>query len=115
MPPNLCTPAWLAEQAQALAGEFPALQATVLEEAEMEQLGMGALLAVSRGSAQPAKLIRLNYRQGSALQKPLVLVGKGVTFDTGGISLKPGEGMDEMKYDMCGAASVCLLYTSRCV
>ena len=106
MPPNLCTPAWLAEQAQALAGEFPALQATVLEEAEMEQLGMGALLAVSRGSAQPAKLIRLDYRQGSTLQKPLVLVGKGVTFDAGGISLKPGEGMDEMKYDMCGAASV---------
>lgn len=65
---------------------------------------MGALLAVSRGSAQPAKLIRLDYRQGLAGRKPLALIGKGVTFDSG-ISLKPGEGMDEMKYDMCGAAS----------
>ncbi|MDG4597337.1 MAG: leucyl aminopeptidase [Candidatus Contendobacter sp.] len=106
LPPNLCTPADLAEQAQALAQEFPALQVEVLEEAEMERLGMGALLAVTRGSAQPAKLIRLAYRQGPAAAKPYVLVGKGVTFDTGGISLKPGEGMDEMKYDMCGAASV---------
>ncbi|MDG4548916.1 MAG: leucyl aminopeptidase [Candidatus Contendobacter sp.] len=106
LPPNLCTPAYLAEQAQALAREFPALRVEVLEEAEMERLGMGALLAVSRGSAQPAKLIRLVYRQGPAVAKPYVLVGKGVTFDTGGISLKPGEGMDEMKFDMCGAASV---------
>ncbi len=106
LPPNLCTPAYLAEQAQALAREFSALQVEVLEEADMEELGMGALLAVTRGSAQPAKLIRLAYRQGPAAAKPYVLVGKGVTFDTGGISLKPGEGMDEMKYDMCGAASV---------
>ncbi|HRD49526.1 MAG: leucyl aminopeptidase [Candidatus Competibacter sp.] len=105
LPPNLCTPTYLAEQAQALAGEFPALRVEVLEEADMERLGMGALLAVSRGSAQPAKLIRLDYRHGAA-RKPYMLVGKGVTFDTGGISLKPGEGMDEMKYDMCGAASV---------
>ena len=106
LPPNLCTPSYLAEQAQALAGEFPALRVEVLEEADMERLGMGALLSVTRGSAQPAKLIRLDYRQGLATAKPQVLIGKGVTFDTGGISLKPGEGMDEMKYDMCGAASV---------
>ena len=106
LPPNLCTPAYLAEQARALAQEFPALRVEVLEEADLERLGMGALLAVSRGSAQPARLIRLEYRQGPAARKPYVLVGKGVTFDTGGISLKPGEAMDEMKYDMCGAASV---------
>jgi leucyl aminopeptidase len=106
LPPNICTPAYLAEQALALAREFSALRVEVLEEADLERLGMGALLAVTRGSAQPAKLIRLDYRQGSARQKPWVLVGKGITFDTGGISLKPGEGMDEMKYDMCGAASV---------
>jgi leucyl aminopeptidase len=106
LPPNLCTPAYLAEQAQTLAREFPTLRVEVLEESDMERLGMGALLAVTRGSAQPAKLIRLDYRQGPAATKPYVLVGKGVTFDTGGISLKPGEGMDEMKYDMCGAASV---------
>ena len=106
LPPNICTPAYLAEQARALAGEFPALRVEVLEEADLERLGMGALLAVTRGSAQPAKLIRLEYRRGPVRQKPCVLVGKGVTFDTGGISLKPGEGMDEMKFDMCGAASV---------
>ncbi|MCO5761193.1 MAG: leucyl aminopeptidase, partial [Chromatiaceae bacterium] len=106
LPPNICTPSYLAEQALALAREFPALRVEVLEEADLERLGMGALLAVTRGSAQPANLIRLDYRQGPARQKPWVLVGKGVTFDTGGISLKPGEGMDEMKYDMCGAASV---------
>jgi leucyl aminopeptidase len=106
LPPNICTPSYLAEQALALAREFPALRVEVLEEADLERLGMGALLAVTRGSAQPANLIRLDYRQGPARQKPWVLVGKGITFDTGGISLKPGEGMDEMKYDMCGAASV---------
>jgi len=106
MPPNLCTPAYLAEQAQTLAQEFPNMQARILEEAEMREMGMNALLAVSQGSAQPAKLIRLDYRQGPATQKPHMLVGKGVTFDSGGISLKPGEAMDEMKYDMCGAASV---------
>ncbi len=106
LPANLCTPTYLAKQARALAGEFPALQVEVLEEADLERLGMGALLAVTGGSAQPAKLIRLEYRQGPATRKPVVLVGKGVTFDTGGISLKPGEAMDEMKYDMCGAASV---------
>ncbi len=105
-PPNRCHPIWLAEQAEALAGEFPALRARIFDEAELEQLGMNALLAVSRGSAQPARLIRLDYRQGASGQKPWVLVGKGVTFDSGGISLKPGEGMDEMKFDMCGAASV---------
>jgi leucyl aminopeptidase len=106
LPPNICTPTYLAEQAHALARDFPALRVEVLEEADMERLGMGALLAVTRGSAQPAKLIRLDYRQGPAARKPYVLIGKGVTFDAGGISLKPGEGMDEMKYDMCGAASV---------
>ena len=106
LPPNICTPTYLAEQAHTLAQELPALRVEVLEEAELERLGMGALLAVTRGSAQPAKLIRLDYRQGPATQKPYVLAGKGVTFDTGGISLKAGESMDEMKYDMCGAASV---------
>jgi leucyl aminopeptidase len=106
MPPNLCHPTYLAAQAQALAREFPTLQAHILEEPEMKQMGMHALLAVSQGSVQPPKLIRLDYRQGPPTQKPCMLVGKGVTFDSGGISLKPGEAMDEMKYDMCGAASV---------
>jgi leucyl aminopeptidase len=72
----------------------------------MDKLGMGALLSVSRGSEQPAKLITMQYNGGSATDKPVVLVGKGVTFDSGGISIKPGPQMDEMKYDMCGAATV---------
>jgi leucyl aminopeptidase len=105
LPPNVCHPTYLAEQAQAMAGEFD-LGCEVLERARMEELGMHSLLSVARGSHQPPKLIILNYRGGRNGEKPVVLVGKGVTFDTGGISLKPGAEMDEMKYDMCGAASV---------
>lgn len=105
MPPNICHPTYLAEQAQAMASEF-ALQCEILERADMEALGMHSLLAVARGAEQAPKLIVLHYRGGSKTEKPVVLVGKGVTFDTGGISLKPGADMDEMKYDMCGAASV---------
>ena len=86
-------------------GEESGTLVNVLEEADMEALGMGSLLSVSRGSRQPAKLITLEYRAGGK-EKPVVLVGKGVTFDSGGISIKPGAGMDEMKYDMCGAGSV---------
>lgn len=105
-PPNHCYPIWLAEQAQELASAFPTIKTAILDETELEQLGMHALLAVSRGSTQPARLIRLDYRQAPSDAKPYVLVGKGVTFDSGGISLKPGAAMDEMKFDMCGAASV---------
>ncbi|HEY8355760.1 MAG TPA: leucyl aminopeptidase [Methylophilaceae bacterium] len=105
LPPNVCTPAYLAEQAGELSRTFD-LQLQVLERADMEKLGMGALLGVSQGSHQPPKLIVLQYNKGKPGQKPVVLVGKGITFDTGGISLKPGAEMDEMKYDMCGAASV---------
>ena len=104
LPGNICTPTYLAEQALSLAGEHEKLTCEILEEHDMEALGMGALLGVSRGSRQPAKLICLNYQGGSG--KPVALVGKGLTFDAGGISLKPGLGMDEMKYDMCGGASV---------
>jgi leucyl aminopeptidase len=82
------------------------MKVTVLETEDMEKLGMGALLSVARGSAQPPKLIVLEHRGGAKSQKPVALVGKGVTFDTGGISLKPAPDMDEMKFDMCGAASV---------
>ena len=78
----------------------------VLDEAQMRRLGMGSLVAVAAGSRQPAKLSVLEYKGGRADRPPVVLVGKGVTFDSGGISLKPGGGMDEMKFDMCGAASV---------
>ena len=105
LPPNICHPTYLAEQAQAMATEF-GLTCEVLERSDMEALGMNALLAVARGAHQPPKLIVLHYKGGRAGDKPVILVGKGVTFDTGGISLKPAAEMDEMKYDMCGAASV---------
>ncbi len=106
LPGNVCTPGYLAEQAASLAKAHKSLKATVLEEKDMQKLGMGSLLSVARGSDEPAKLITLEYRGADKKQKPIVLVGKGITFDTGGISLKPGAEMDEMKYDMCGAASV---------
>ena len=105
LPANHCTPAHLAATAQALAQEY-GFDCEVLEPAEMEALGMNALLAVGRGSQQAAKLIVAHYRGGKEGGAPLVLVGKGITFDSGGISLKPGADMDEMKYDMCGAATV---------
>lgn len=106
LPGNICTPTYLADQAVELASQFDKLEVSVLEEAQMKELGMGALLSVSRGSRQPAKLIVLEYRGSSEQQKPIALVGKGLTFDAGGISLKPAADMDEMKYDMCGGASV---------
>ena len=105
LPANICHPTYLAEQAQAMAKEFN-LGCEILERVDMEKLGMHSLLSVSQGSRQPPKLIVLTYKGSKASEKPIVLVGKGVTFDTGGISLKPGAEMDEMKYDMCGAASV---------
>ncbi len=111
LPSNICTPTYLASTAQNLAKTFD-LTCEILEEAEMDKLGMGSLLSVSKGSIEPPKLISLSYN-GNGNTKPIVLVGKGVTFDSGGISLKPGTAMDEMKYDMCGAASV--LGTMRAV
>lgn len=106
LPGNICTPSYLAKQASDLDKQHPNVTTTVLEEKDMEKLGMGSLLSVSLGSRQPAKLITIEYRGGGKDQRPIVLVGKGVTFDSGGISLKPGAAMDEMKFDMCGAASV---------
>lgn len=106
LPGNICTPSYLAEQALELQKQFPAIKTTILEEKDMKELGMGALLSVSRGSRQPARLVVMNYQGGSKKARPIVLVGKGLTFDAGGISLKPAPEMDEMKYDMCGAASV---------
>ncbi|MEY2666391.1 MAG: hypothetical protein RLZZ384_562, partial [Pseudomonadota bacterium] len=106
LPANICTPSYLAKQALTLALSDESLEATILDTSEMEKLGMGALLAVARGSRQPPKLITLEYRGGDKNSKPIVLIGKGLTFDAGGISLKPGAGMDEMKYDMCGGAAV---------
>ncbi len=106
LPGNLCTPGYLARQARELGKAYKRLKVNVLDEAEMKRLKMGSLLSVSAGSRQPAKLITLEYRGAAAKEQPVALVGKGVTFDSGGISLKPGAAMDEMKFDMCGAASV---------
>lgn len=106
LPGNVCTPSYLADQAHALGKEFPQLKVQVLEQGEIEELGMGAFLSVTRGSRQPPRFIVMEHRGGPADAKPLVLVGKGVTFDAGGISIKPSAAMDEMKFDMCGAASV---------
>ena len=103
--PNICTPTYLAKQAKDIAKSHK-LKASILEQKDMEKLGMGSFLAVARGSEQPAKLIVLEYYGLGKKENPIVLVGKGVTFDTGGISLKPSADMDEMKYDMSGAASV---------
>lgn len=106
LPGNICTPSYLAIEAKRLARNQPLLNVKVLDEKQMSELGMNSLLSVSAGSEQPAKLIVLEYIGGTKGDAPIALVGKGITFDTGGISLKPGAGMDEMKYDMCGAASV---------
>ncbi len=104
--PNICTPSYLASLAKKMSGKGSNITSKIVDEAQMKKLGMNAFLSVSRGSRQPGKLICMEYKGAAKSKKPIVLLGKGVTFDTGGISLKPSSGMDEMKYDMCGAASV---------
>jgi leucyl aminopeptidase len=106
LPGNICTPAYLAEQAEKLGKEHKKLKVKILDEAELKELGMGSFLSVSKGSREPAKLIVMEYHGAPAKAKPHVLVGKGLTFDAGGISIKPAAAMDEMKYDMCGGAAV---------
>ena len=106
LPGNICTPSYLAEQATTMAANSSRVSADILDEAAMTDLGMHCLLSVGKGSVEPSRLIVVNYQGGKKTDAPHILVGKGITFDTGGISLKPGAAMDEMKYDMCGAASV---------
>ena len=106
LPGNHCTPRHLATVARGLGKTHKSLAVTILERAAMQTLGMGSLLAVAQGSAEAPKFITIEYSGGPAKARPVVLVGKGVTFDSGGISLKPGPAMDEMKFDMVGAASV---------
>ena len=106
LPPNVATPSYLADEADKLASLSDKLTTSILDEDKMEELGMGSFLSVSKGSIEPGKIICMEYKGGKSGDAPHALVGKGITFDTGGISLKPGAGMDEMKYDMCGAASV---------
>ncbi len=106
LPGNVCTPSRLAEEALALDRQYRRIDVEVLDEKAMRKLGMHSLLSVSAGSAEEAKLILIHYRGAPEASRPYALVGKGITFDTGGISLKPGRAMDEMKFDMCGAAGV---------
>lgn len=106
LPGNICTPTYLAHQASLYGKNYSKLKTTILNQKEMEKLGMGSLLSVSKGSRTPPKFIIMQYNGAKKSERPYVLVGKGVTFDSGGISIKPGAAMDEMKYDMCGAASV---------
>ena len=105
-PANVCTPAHLADAARGIAKRFARMEVKVLGEADMRRLGMGALLCVTQGAEEPPRLIVLQYRGAPAKQAPIALCGKGVTFDSGGISIKPAAKMDEMKFDMCGAGSV---------
>ncbi len=106
LPPNICTPVYLAERGQEIADKYDNCSCETLNTKQMQALGMNALLGVARGSRNPPRLVILRYNGAAESEKPIVLVGKGITFDTGGISLKPGENMDQMKYDMCGAAAV---------
>jgi leucyl aminopeptidase len=109
LPANICTPSYLADQAISLGKaklNKASISTEILDRADMQKLNMNSLLSVAEGSDEPPKLIVINYQGADAKTKPVVLVGKAVTFDSGGISLKPGRGMDEMKYDMCGGASV---------
>lgn len=106
LPPNLCHPSYLADEAKALGKAHKNLKVEILDEKKLKELGAGAFLAVAQGSAQPPRMIVMHYHGGAKDEAPFALVGKGITFDTGGISIKPAAGMDEMKYDMCGAASV---------
>ncbi|MEZ5456132.1 MAG: leucyl aminopeptidase [Lysobacteraceae bacterium] len=113
LPPNICNPAYLADTARRIAAEHSqTVSVDVLEREQMEALNMGSLLAVGAGSANSPKLIVLKYSGAPAEQKPVALVGKGITFDTGGISIKPGPGMEEMKFDMCGAGTVLGVFQS---
>lgn len=106
LPGNVCTPRYLSQQARKFAKQFTKVKTTICDEKKMAEMGMGSLLSVGNGSDEPSQLITMEYRGGKAKDKPYALVGKGITFDTGGISLKPGLKMDEMKFDMGGAASV---------
>ena len=106
LPPNICHPSYIADQARQLGKDFKGVKVEVLDEDKLRELGAGSFLAVSQGSDQPGCIVVMQYNGGKKGEQPYALVGKGITFDTGGISLKPGQGMDEMKYDMCGAASV---------
>ena len=106
LPANHCTPRIIEKKVKAMSKDFPKLKVKSFNEKDMQKMGMGSFLSVSRGSEEPARMMVIEYKGGKSSDKPVALVGKGVTFDTGGVSIKPSPGMDEMKWDMCGAATV---------
>ena len=106
LPANHCTPKIIEKKVKAMTKDFPKLKVKSFNEKDMEKLGMGSFLSVSRGSIEPARMMVIEYKGAKPSEKPIALVGKGVTFDTGGVSIKPSPAMDEMKWDMCGAATV---------
>jgi len=106
LPANHCTPRIIERKVKAMMKDFPKLKVKSFNEKDMQKMGMGSFLSVSRGSEEPARMMVIEYKGGKASEKPIALVGKGVTFDTGGVSIKPSPAMDEMKWDMCGAATV---------
>ena len=106
LPANHCTPKIIEKKVKAMTKDFPRLKVKSFNEKDMEKLGMGSFLSVSRGSIEPARMMVIEYKGAKPSEKPIALVGKGVTFDTGGVSIKPSPAMDEMKWDMCGAATV---------
>ena len=106
LPANHCTPKIIERKVKAMTKDFPKLKVKTFNENQMQKMGMGSFLSVSRGSEEPARMMVIEYKGGKSSEKPIALVGKGVTFDTGGVSIKPSPGMDEMKWDMCGAATV---------
>lgn len=106
LPANICTPSFLAKQAQQLAKKHARLSSEIIDATSIKKLGMGAFLSVTKGSDEAAKMIILQYKGSAGKQKPIALIGKGVTFDNGGLNLKAGAGMATMKYDMCGAATI---------
>jgi leucyl aminopeptidase len=105
-PANVLTPTYLAKEAKKVADNSPKMEYTVFDVKEFKKMGMGAFLGVAQGAKEPAKMILVEYKGGKKSQKPIALVGKGLTFDSGGISIKPAGKMDEMKFDMCGSATV---------
>ena len=105
LPANICTPSFLVKETRKIANKNKSISLKILNESDMKKLKMGSLLSVTAGASEPAKLIVAEYKGASLKSKPIVIVGKGITFDTGGVSLKPSNAMDEMKYDMCGAAT----------
>ena len=106
MPANHCTPRIIERKTKALKKDLPNHKISSLNEKDLAKLKMGSYLSVAKGSDEPPRMMTIEYKGGAKNKQPLVLVGKGITFDTGGISLKPGAAMDEMKWDMCGAATV---------